>query len=113
MIYEPDDMLTLVQAAALLNLGTATIRELCDSGEIPSIVKGAGTRRVHRNIRYGALLEWRQRKEAESTRQQRRDAHAVARAFARSSASGPPGESPYLTAQRTVGRGRGLQRRSA
>jgi uncharacterized protein YaaW (UPF0174 family) len=105
MIYEEHDMLTVVQAAALLHLGTAAIREACDRGELPSIPKGIGQRRQHRNISYGALLAWRKAKEQASLQVARDRAYAAVRA---TSGNGLPAStgSPFLNAKRTIGGGR-------
>jgi hypothetical protein len=113
MIYEPEDMLSLVQAAAEVNMGTASIRQACERGELPSVCKGAGQQRQHRNIRYGALMEWKHRLEQASIGHVREALDEAARASARRGALALPAESAYLTAQPTVGVGRGRSRRVA
>jgi hypothetical protein len=57
MIYEPEDMLSLVQAAAEVNMGTASLRLACERGELPSVLKGIGQKRQHRMIRYKDLCK--------------------------------------------------------
>jgi hypothetical protein len=105
MIYEPDDFLNPVQAAAKLGRGAKYIRDLCERGELPHECNGTGEERKHYRIRYQALCDYMARQEAESIQRQRGEASALA--SSRPSIPQLPDQSRYLTAQRTVGRGRG------
>lgn len=103
MIWQDDDWLDPVQAAAVSGMGAAHIRELCSAKQLPHILKGNGESRKHYRIRYRALTDYLKQQERASIEK----SFAVAQACARQGVSLSPGQSRYSSAQPTVGRGRG------
>jgi hypothetical protein len=102
VIYEPDDMLTPTQAAAIIGRSAEFIRSLCSAGLLAHVPSGAGRQRQHVKIRYQSLCEWRESQERASIAQ----TWAAVRASARSSAPRLPHPSRYSAAGQAAAAGR-------